>query len=143
MKSIAFILRERREALWRRWADSLEDQVNPDYRDLIASPLGDRMLRSFIDDLVAYTEAEDYEAPAVLKKAENKAQLEAEHRLFLEFDLFDLVAGLQVLRGAILDALGDALVQGDLPPVGETLDQLKVVDAYIDRLVCATFAAGQ
>ena len=38
-----------------------------DYQDLLSSPLGERILRTLIDDLIACTEAEDYEVPGLMR----------------------------------------------------------------------------
>ena len=54
----------------------------------------------------------------------------------------DGLAALQVLRGAMVDVLIDALVLDEMPSFADTLDQLKATNAFIDRLVCATMAAG-
>ena len=40
------------------------------------------------------------------------------------------------------DVLADALVVGEMPAFADTLDQLKDINAYLDRLVCATLAAA-
>jgi hypothetical protein len=142
MRTIPLILRDHREELWRSWADALADAVETDYRELVASQLGERMLRTFIDDLIAFTEAETYERPALLRIVEERASADARHKLSLGFPLLDAVASLHALRGAINDVLVDALVLDEMPAFADTLDQLKVVNAFLDRLVCATMTVG-
>jgi hypothetical protein len=58
VKSVPLILRDHREELWRRWVDALEDRVAGDYRELVASQLGERMLRTLIDELIAFAQSE-------------------------------------------------------------------------------------
>jgi hypothetical protein len=139
---IAFVLRDHREALWRRWVEELERVAGDDYRELMSSPIGERSLRVFIDDLIAYVEAEEYESAGALRRAAEHQQAEAAHRVAVGFSAAEVVGGLHALRAAAVDVLGDALAQGDLPPFGETLDQLKVLNAFIDRLTIAAGAAG-
>ena len=62
MKTVPFILRDHRDQLWRRWTESLGEDVPADYRELMSSPLGERFVRAFVDDLMAWSEAEEYEA---------------------------------------------------------------------------------
>ncbi|MCX6372493.1 MAG: RsbRD N-terminal domain-containing protein [Actinobacteria bacterium] len=142
MKTLPLILRDHREQLWRRWVDALEDAVDTDYRELVATQLGERLLRTLIDDLIAYTEAEQYERPALLRSVEERTTADARHRLALGFAVLDAVVGLHILRGAISDALVDALVLDEVPAFAETLDQMKVLNAFLDRLVCATMSAA-
>lgn len=142
MKSVPFILRDHRDQLWHRWADALLDQVDSDYRELIGSPLGERILRTFIEDLISRSEAEEYEVPALMKHIEERATAETAYRLALGFTVLDIIVGLQVLRGAVVDVLIDALVLDEMPSFADALDQLKTTNAFIDRLVCAALAAG-
>ena len=142
MKSVPFILRDHRDQLWHRWTDGLPDKVGSDYRELIGSPLGERILRTLIDDLISCTEAEGYEVPALMKHIEERATAETAYRLTLGFTVLDMIVGLQVLRGAVVDVLIDALVLGETPSFADTLDQLKDTNAFIDRLVCAALATG-
>ena len=142
MKSVPFVLRDHRDQLWHRWADALEDKVDTDYRELIGSPLGERILRTLIDDLIARTEAEEYEVPGLMKRIEERATTETAYRLTLGFTVLDMVEGLHVLRGAIVDVLVDALVLDEMPSFADSLEQLKATNAFIDRLVCATMAVG-
>lgn len=142
MKAVPFILRDHRDEVWRRWAEALGEDVGSDYRELIASPLGERILRGLIDDLIAHSEAEEYERPAVMRRTEERATVETGHRLALGFSVRDMVVGLHVLRGVIVDMLIDALVLDETPSFADTLDQLKAVNAYLDRVVCATMAAA-
>ena len=141
MKTLPLILRDHREELWRRWVDALADAVDSDYRELVASQLGERLLRTLIDDLIAFSEAEQYERPALLRAVEEQASADVRHRLSLGFAVLDAVVSLHVLRGAICDVLVDALVLDEMPAFADTLDQLKVVNAFLDRLVCATMTA--
>lgn len=142
MKALPLILRDHREELWRRWVDALADVVDSDYRELVASQLGERMLRTLIDDLIAFSEAEQYERPALLRAVEERTTADARHRLSLGFAVRDAVVSLHVLRGAISDVLVDALVLDEMPAFADTLDQLKVLNAFLDRLVCATMTAA-
>ena len=142
MKTLPLILRDHREELWRRWVDALADAVDSDYRELVASQLGERLLRTLIDDLIAFTEAEQYERPSLLRAIEQRTTADARHRLSLGFAVLDAVVGLHSLRGAISDVLVDALVLDEMPAFADTLDQMKVLNALLDRLVCATFSAA-
>jgi hypothetical protein len=142
VKALPLILRDHREELWRRWVDALADVVDSDYRELVASQLGERMLRTLIDDLIAFSEAEQYERPALLRAVEERTTADARHRLSLGFAVRDAVVSLHVLRGAISDVLVDALVLDEMPAFADTLDQLKVLNAFLDRLVCATMTAA-
>lgn len=138
MKSVPFVLRDHRDELWRRWAAALQDKVESDYQQLVGSPLGERILRNFVEDLIACNGAEDYELAAVLKSVEERTAAETEHRQALGFSVLDMVVGLHVLRGALIDVLVDALVLDEMPSFAESLDQLKATNAFIDRLVYAT-----
>jgi hypothetical protein len=142
VKSIPFILRDHREELWRHWADALVGEVDPDYQDLLSSPLGERILRTTIDDLIACSGAEDYEVPGLMKRLEERVTAESENRVALGFKVLDMVVALQVLRRVMVDVLIDALVLDEMPSFAESLDQLKATNAFLDRLVCATMAAA-
>jgi hypothetical protein len=142
VKSIPFILRDHREQLWRHWADALVGEVDADYQDLLSSPLGERILRTTIDDLIACSEAEDYEVPGLMKRLEERVTVESEHRVALGFTVRDMVVAVHVLRRVIVDVLIDALVLDEMPSFADTLDQLKAANAFLDRLVCATMAAA-
>ena len=142
MKTVPFVLRDHRDQLWRRWADTLDDRVAPDYRELVSSPLGEKMVRTFVDDLCTCSEAEEYEVPALLRRAEERFSVDASYRLSLGFAVTDMVVALQALRGAIVDVLVDALVLDELPSFTDTLVQLKRSDDFLDRLVCATIRAA-
>ena len=142
MNQLSLILRDRREELWRRWVDGLSEAVGADYFELVASPLGERMLRALTDGLITVTEAEEYERPGLLESIEARVTEDARHRLTFGFTIRDAIIGLHVLRGAVSDVLADALVVGEMPAFADTLDQLKAVNAYLDRLVCATLAAA-
>jgi hypothetical protein len=140
MKSLPLILRDHREELWRRWVDGLVDAVDSDYRELVASQLGERMMRTLIDDLTAFTEVERYERPALLKAIEERTTADTRHRLAMGFAVLDAVVSLHILRGAISDTLVDALVLDEVPAFADTLDQLKILNAFLDRLVYATMS---
>ena len=142
MKALPLILRDHREELWRRWVDALAETVDSDYRELVASQLGERMLRTLIDDLIVFSEAEQYERPALLRTVEERTTADARHRLSLGFTVRDAVVSLHSLRGAISDVLVDALVLDEMPAFADALDQLKVLNTFLDRLVCATIAAA-
>jgi hypothetical protein len=141
VSSVPFILRDHRDQLWRRWAESLEDDVPSDYRELMSSPLGERFVRAFVDDLIAWSEAEEYEAPAQLRRACDRVAADAGNRMALGFTAVELAAALQTVRGAIIDVLLDALVLGELPSFAETLEQVKAADRFIDHLVAAVLRA--
>jgi hypothetical protein len=140
MSALPFVLRDHREELWRRWAASLDESVAADYREIMSSPLGERFVRAFVDDLIACSEAEEYEVPALLRESAERVTADAAYRLSLGFAAIDLVMALQSLQGAIIDVLLDALVLGELPSFAETLEQLKDAGALIDRLVRAVLA---
>gem|GEM_PF-764624 len=142
MTSLPFILRDHRDELWRHWAESLDERVAADYRELVASPLGERMVRGFVDDLIACSEAEEYEVPALMRAAEEHVAADASRRLALGFTVADMVIALQTLRGAIIDVLVDALVLGEMPSFADSLLQLKRGDAFLDRLVCVTMTSS-
>jgi len=142
VNALPLILRDHREELWRRWVDLLADAADSDYRELVASQLGERMLRTLIDDLIAFSEAEQYERPGMLRTIEQRATADARHRLSLGFTVLAAVVGLHTLRGAISDVLVDALVLDEMPAFADTLDQLRVVNAFLDRLVCATIVVA-
>jgi len=139
MRRLPFILRDRRDQLRQRWLAALEAAaVGGDYRELMASPVGDRFLRKWIDDLIALSEAEAYELPALLRRLHEEAAREAEYRLGLGFALLDLVKGWQTLHAAVVDVLEDALVVGEVPPPGETLLELKALGTLLDHMVRTT-----
>jgi hypothetical protein len=140
--NLPFVLRDHREQLWRRWAETLDERIADDYRELMTSPLGERFVRAFVDDLIAITAAEEYEVQGLLRQAEGRVAADSAYRLTLGFAMVDLVMGLQSLRGAMVDVLIDALVLGELPSFAETLEQLKGAGAFVDRLVCATLSAS-
>lgn len=142
MKQIPFILRDHRDELRRHWMDDLVDRVDSDYREIIGSPLGERMLRTFVDELIEYSEAEEYEVPALLDRVERRILDETRHRLSLGFSITDMIVAVHVLRGSIIDVLVDALVLDEMPSFADSLDQLKGVNAFIDDLVRATMAAA-
>ena len=142
MKTVPLILRDHRDELRQRWIDELEGRVDPDYRELLASPLGERVLRVIVDDLVVVTQAEEYEVPGIRRRVEQQAAADAAHWISLGFTLEDVVSGVHALRSAAIDVLLDALVQDEMPSFGDSLDQVKVLDAFLDRLVRASMTAG-
>ncbi len=139
---LPFILREQREQLRRRWHDALAGRVSDDYRELLVSPVGDRLLRALVDQLVALSQAEEYEVAGLRRQYEAEFGSEAEHRLALGFTAHDLAGGVQAVRLAVLDVLGDAVVGGELPPLGETLVELRALDDVLDGLVAAVLDAA-
>jgi hypothetical protein len=141
VSSVPFILRDHREQLWRRWAETMGEDVAADYREIMASPLGERYVRAVVDDLIAWSEAEEYEAPGVLRQACERVRADASNRLALGFTAIDIATALQALHGAVVDVLIDALVLGELPSFAETLEQLKAAGSFIDRLVVAVLQA--
>jgi hypothetical protein len=110
MSALPFVLRDHREELWRRWAASLDESVAADYRELMSSPLGERLVRAFVDDLIACSEAEEYEVPALLRQSAERVTADAVYRLSLGFAALDLVMALQSLQGAIIDRLVCAIL---------------------------------
>lgn len=143
MQRLPFILRDRRDQLRQRWLQALEEAAaGDDYRELMASPVGDRFLRKLVDDLVALSQAEAYELPALRRRLHEDAAREAEYRLGLGFAALDLVKGWQTLHAAVVDVLGDALAMGELPPPGEVLVELKDFTVLLDHMVRATVATA-
>lgn len=141
MKHLPLILRDHRDQLRERWLAALQEaDVGDDYRELAASPVGDRFLRKLIEDLIALSEAEAYELPAVQRRLHEDAAREADHRLSLGFARLDLVKGWQTLLAAAVDVLEDAVVVGAAPPPGETLLELKAFGALLDHMVRTTMA---
>jgi hypothetical protein len=139
VQRLPFILRDHRDQLRQRWLAALEESgAGDDYRELMASPVGDRFLRKLIDDLIALSEAEAYELPALYRRLHEDAAREAEYRLGLGFARLDLVKGWQGLHAAAVDVLEDALVVGELPPPGETLLELKALSTLLDHMVRTT-----
>jgi hypothetical protein len=141
MSSVPFVLRDRREQLWRRWAETMGEEVAADYREIMASPLGERYVRAIVEDLIAWSEAEEYEAPGVLRQACARVGADTANRMALGFTALDIAMALQALHGAVVDVLLDALVLGELPSFAETLEQLKAAGSFIDRLVVAVLQA--
>jgi hypothetical protein len=137
LSDVAFVLRDRRDEVVRRWTESLADAVSDDYREVLESPIGARLVRKTLEDLLSYTEAEHYEAGHTLRRIGDEAAAEAARRAALGFELDDLLAARQALRTALWDVLIDALVVGDLPSPGETMEQMKCVDGFLDTLVRA------
>ena len=141
MSSIPFVLRDHRERLWRRWADSLGDDVVVDYRELMSSPLGERFVRAFVDDLIAWSEAEDYEAPRQLRQACERVATDAARRMTLGFTALDLAMAMQACGGRSSTCSSRPRARR-LPSFAETLEQMKAADAFIDQLVAAVLTAA-
>lgn len=139
---LPFILRDQRDELRRRWHDALPGCVGDEYAELLASAVGDRLLRSLVEQLVAVSQAEEYEVAGLRRRFEGEFRAEVEHRLALGFTARDLAGGVQALRLAVIDVLGDALVAGELPPPGETLVELRALDEFVDGLVGAVLEAA-
>ncbi len=143
MERLPFILRDHRDQLRVRWLEALEASgAGDDYRELMASPVGDRFLRKFVDDLISICEAEQYELPGLGRQLADDATRDAQHRLSLGFSLLDLLRGWQVLIAAAIDVLQDALVVGEVHTAGETMDELKAFTAVLDRMVRTTVTAA-
>lgn len=141
MNRLPFILRDHRDSLRERWLEALETSAaGEDYRELMASPVGDRFLRKLIDDMVALGEAEAYELPGVQRRLHEEAAREAEYRLGLGFACLDLVKGWQAVLAAVIDVLEDAIAVGEAPPPGETLLALKALGTLLDHMVRTTMA---
>ena len=135
MIRLPFILRDQRDELRRRWHDVLPGRVGDEYAELLASAVGDRQLRSLVEQLVAISQAEEYEVPGLRRRFESEFGREVAQRLVLGFTARELAAGVQAVRLAVLDVLGDAVVTGELPPLGETLTELRALDEFLDGLV--------
>jgi hypothetical protein len=137
LSELAFVFRDRRDEVMRHWPAYLATEVSEDYREVLESPIGARLVRKTLDDLVSYTESEDYQAAATLRRIVDEAAAEAGRRAALGFELGDLLVARQALRLALWDVLIDALVVGDLPSPGATMEQMKRVDGFLDTLVRA------
>ncbi len=135
MKQLALILRDRRDELHGCWIALLKGTVGAEYLDLLASPLGVRLVRRIVDDMVTLSQAEAYEVPGIIRRIEKETAGDAARRGALGFELMDVVAGLQQVRAAIWKVLIDALVVGDLPSFGETMDEMQQLDGFMDLLV--------
>lgn len=139
---LPFILRDQREELRRRWHDALPGLVGEEYADLLASPVGDRLLRGIVEQLVAVSQAEEYEVAGLRRRYAGEFRRDVEQRLALGFTARDLAGGVQAVRLAVLDVLGDAVVGGELPSPGETLVELRALDEFLDGLVGAVIDAA-
>lgn len=142
MKTVALILRDHRDEYWQTWADRVRDVVAEDYHDLLASQVGQRMVRSLIDDFVTCSESEPYELPGLHRQVAERVAVEAASRIRLGFDRMDVVRALQELRAAAVDVLVDAMAAGEMPSFADTLFQLRSVDDLLDALVRAVCAAA-
>jgi hypothetical protein len=139
---LPFILRDQREELRRRWHDALPGRVSDDYAELLTSPVGDRLLRGLVEQLVSVSQAEEYEVAGLRRRYQADFARDVEHRLALGFTARDIAGGVQAVRLAVLDVLGDAVVGGELPPQGETLVELKALEEFLDGLVGAIIDAA-
>lgn len=144
LKRLPFLFRDHRDQLRQRWLEALEAaRAGEDYRELMASPVGDRFLRKLVEDLIAVSEAEAYELPAVHRRLHEEAGREAGYRLSLGFARLDLVKGWQAILAAAIDLLQDAVAVGEAPPVGEALLELKELAAFVDHMVRVTVGAPE
>lgn len=142
MKTVALILRDHRDDLWQAWAHALRDAVAVDYHELVASQVGQHMVRGIVDDVVTCSQAETYELPALYRQAGERVATEASSRIQLGFDRLDVVRALQALRGAAVAVVVDAMAGGELPSFADTLFQLRAADDLLDALVRAVWPAG-
>lgn len=140
MKTVALILRDHRDDLWQAWADSMRDVVAEDYRELIASQVGQRMVRDLTEDFLTCSQAEPYELPGLYRQAGERVAGEAASRVQLGFAQLDVVRALQAVRAAAIDVLVDAMAAGEMPSFADTLFQLRDVDDLLDALVRAVWA---
>jgi hypothetical protein len=137
VRQLALIFRDHREDLQRRWLSLLPGRIGDDYREVLESPVGVKLVRGFIEELLAVAQAEEYEAPALMRRVTQDSRAAAARRAELGFELGDVLAGVQLLRSALWYVLEDVLVMGKLPAVGETIDEMRQVDEYVDRLIRA------
>jgi hypothetical protein len=137
MRQLAILFREQREQILGRWHEALRGTVGDDYREVLESPIGLRIVGSLIEEMVNLSQAELYEVTAIWSRIEQATADEAGNRARLGFELDDILAGRQALRVALWHIIADALVAGDLPVAGETMDEMSQVDQYLDRLVRA------
>ena len=135
MRQLALLLRDRRDQLYGQWLSSLKDTIGEEYRDVLESPLGALTVRRFVEDLASIAQAEAYEIPALERRIEQEWSADAGRRGALGFVLVDVIRGRQQLRAAIWKVMIDALVMGELPSFGETMDEMSLVDAFLDRLI--------
>ena len=85
MTDLAFVFRDRRDEVTRRWTAYLESAVSDDYREVLESPIGARLVRKTLEDLLSYNDAEDYQAAAALRQIGEEAAAEAGRRATLGF----------------------------------------------------------
>jgi hypothetical protein len=134
MSEFALIIRDYRDEIERKWFKRLPEVVGEDYLEILTSPLGTHILRKVIDDYLEWSDAEDFKVEATLRAIVEQTAEEAARRAALGFELVDLLAGLQEMRQAIWDAIGDANVAGRLPGLGSTLEQMIYIDGFFDQL---------
>jgi len=137
VKQLSLIFRDRRDQLFLRWQEAMKSTVTDDYREVLESPIGLRIVGGLVEETVNLSQAEPYEVAAIWKRVEQVTSEEAGRRARLGFELDDVLAGLQALRLAMWRVVIDAQVTGDLPSAGETMDEMSQVDEFFDRLVRA------
>jgi hypothetical protein len=137
VRKLALLFRDRRDAVFVKWQEAMREVVSDDYREVLESPIGLRMVGAIIEEAVNLSQAEPYEITGIWKRVEQVTFEEASRRARLDFTLDDILAGVQSLRLALWRVVIDAQVTGDLPSAGETMDEMSQVDAYLDRLVRA------
>jgi hypothetical protein len=142
VNSLFDILRARREDIERRWLAAASELVDDEYREMLQSPLGMRLLRRILDDLADYQAAEEYQASAVLRRIEEASAAEARHRVTVGFALADILAALQAIRTAVWEVLIDAVAEGRLPPLGQVMAEMKELDELLDCIVRAEVAGS-
>jgi hypothetical protein len=135
VKQLALLLRDRRDQVYGQWLGSLKEAVGAEYRDVLESPIGALLVRRVIDDLATLVQAEAYEVAGVSRRIDNDAAADAARRGALGFELADVIAALQQIRAAVWKVVVDALVVGELPAFGETMDEMSQIDAFLDHLV--------
>jgi hypothetical protein len=137
VKELATLFRDHRDELFLAWETALRGArgIDDEYREVLESPVGARIVRTVVDGLVNLTQAEEYEKPGVIRAFESETYREAAGRARLGFELSGVVAALQLVRAAMWKVLRDAQVTGDVPAFGQTMEAMQQVDAFMDRLV--------
>ena len=92
MRRLALLLRDRRDELHAYWIAALKGTVGAEYLDVLASPLGVRLVRRIVDDMVALSQAEAYEVPGIIRRIESETAADAARRGALGFDMMDVIA---------------------------------------------------
>lgn len=135
MKHLAILFRDRRDQLFATWQTLLKGHVSDEYRDVLESPIGAKIMRSIIEDLMALSQAEAYEIAPTWKRIQTEAAAQAASRASVGFELRDVMAALQQVRAAMWKVMEDAQVTGDLPSPGATMEEMRQVDGFLDRLI--------